>query len=506
MSVKVRAIDSTVATATAIKHRGLVRSRVIASSHPEIPTIERNGNSNHSPAAYSAKAAASLARLNLPLPKSQTRKPTITTLRNGLTIVTEVDPHASVCALEILCKVGLNDETSENNGIHHLVEHMFYQGTRNKSALEVARQLDVLTGNNSNSYSDMEFSNIHGLALNNAGTNSHGALPQLINLTLNMIFYPSVSNLRKEKEAIKQEMLKYKDQCESYITDLLFRVVWREHPFGRLIVGKEEIIDAIQRPQVVNFIRRHYTPERLIISLVGNFDSETVIRQIKSFQFPKTNGKAEKTLPRLEYTPGICIKNRPINQTYMIFATPGVSVDDKDRYTFDVIEAALCQGSSSRLFQQIREERGFAYDVSLIDERNKLGGVFGIYTEIKSKDVDAVLEIIISQLMDIKANGLASKELKDTKKSLINALLIQRESTEHRALSNGKDAYYYGNAISLKERIEGIAAVTNKDIKDLAGKLFDPDLFSVIIVGPPQVRPVESCRTHIQDLIARCAG
>jgi predicted Zn-dependent peptidase len=406
-------------------------------------------------------------------------------LDNGITIISEKIPGALACSLSIWINAGSVHEDLNNNGISHFIEHVVFKGSKSRTALDLAEESENV-GANLNAFTDRENTCFHTMVLS-----EYALIP--LELFLDMLFNTRLDNddFELERHVILEEIKMYKDTPEDLAQDKLYEIFWKDHPMGRPITGIAETITNLKREDVFNYLNKLYTPDNIVISLAGEYDLDKVIKKTEEMTKGLKRKLEKKDVLPLQITPSIFIEDKDIEQAYLSFATKGTSIYEEDRYTLAVIDTALGNGSSSRLFQEIREKRGLAYTISSYYHTNKLGGLFGIYAATTGNDSQKVLDLVLKELNSIKKHGLKKDELERSKMQLRTSLLIELESSKVRAFRNALYELYYKRFLSVEEINNSIQSITNENIIKLSEDIFDPKYFTLVVVGPKRNLPKE---------------
>lgn len=404
-------------------------------------------------------------------------------LDNGLRIIAEEVPGTFSCALSIWIDAGSIDEEVSNNGVSHFIEHIVFKGTKTRTALGIAEQSEDV-GANLNAFTDREHTCFHTRVLSEY-------VNVAMELFLDMLFNPKLdkNDLELERQVILEEIKMYLDTPEDLVQDLLYEIIWKGHPIGRPITGTTDSITKLKKDAITKHLNNLYTTDNIVISLAGKFNLDEVIKQAEKLTSHVKNKKDKKDLPPLVITPDIFIEDKDTELSHLSFATQGVSVYAEDRYTLAVIDAALGGGMSSRLYQEIRENRGLVYAISSYYNTNKLGGLFGVYAGAADKDASQVLDLILKELKGVKKNGLKPDELSRAKMQLKSGLLLELESTKVRSFRNALYDLYYNRFISPDEINQSVESITNDRIIKLANEIFDSKYFTLTVVGPRDALP-----------------
>ena len=413
----------------------------------------------------------------------QYKHPKKIVLDNGLRIIAEEVPGALSSSLSIWIDAGSADEEVSNSGVSHFIEHIVFKGTKTRSALDIAEQSENV-GANLNAFTDREHTCFHTKVLS-----EHTSIP--LKLFLDMILNPKLdkNDMELERQVILEEVKMYMDTPEDLVQDLLYEVIWKGHPIGRPITGTTESISSLNKRLIKKYLNELYTPDNIVISVSGKFDLDKIVKQAKKLTKNIKSKKVKKSLPPLTITPDIFIEDKDTELSHISFATKGLSVYEEERYTLAAIDAALGGGTSSRLYQEIREKRGLAYVVSSYYNTNKLGGLFGIYAGTTAKDTSRVVDLILKELKKVKKHGLKHDEIKRAKMQLKTSLILELESIKVRSFRNALYDLYYNRFISPDEINKSVQAITNEKVIKLAREIFDPKYFTLTIVGPRDSMP-----------------
>ena len=415
----------------------------------------------------------------------QFKLPEKVVLDNGITIISERIPGALACSLSIWINAGSVHEELNNNGISHFIEHIVFKGSKTRTALDFAEESENI-GASLNAFTDRENTCFHTMVLS-----EYAHIP--LELFLDMLFNTKLDkdDFELERQVILEEIKMYKDTPEDLAQDKLYEIFWKNHPMGRPITGTAETITNLKRDDVSDFLKKFYTPDNIVISLAGEFDLYKIIKKTEELTKGIKRKLEKKDVFPLKITPDVLIEDKEIEQAYLSFATKGSSIYEEDRYTLAVIDMALGSGSSSRLFQEIREKRGLAYTISSYYHTNRLGGLFGIYAATTGKDSQKVMDLILKELHSIKKHGLKKDELERSKMQLRTSLLIELESSKVRAFRNALYELYYNRFLSIDEINNSIQSITNENIIKLSEDIFDPKYFTLVVVGPKRNLPKE---------------
>lgn len=398
-------------------------------------------------------------------------------LKNGITVIMEQIPYVKSASIGVWIKVGSAYESKSNNGISHVIEHMVFKGTSNRSSKEIADAI-ASVGGNLDAFTSKDCTCFYARTLQ-----EH--LYTAIDIISDMIQRPLVNanDLKKELGVISDEIDMYEDSPEDVVHEHLQREVWKDHPLGYIISGEKDVVSLFSREQVLEFMKDHYVAENIYISLAGSFEEEEMLEYLNKEFGDIKKGGAQMPLSTPEYVSCFYLKEKEIEQSHVILAYESIPVMHKDRYILTVINSIIGGNVNSRLFQAVREDLGLAYAIYSYGSSFEKAGLFQIYAATGSEQIPEVIEAVLNTIDDMKANAITEKELAITKELIKTELIIGSESTQSRMNNNAKSVMNQGTVISLDTIISQINGVSLDDIKRFMNLYFDHQRASVSIVG-----------------------
>lgn len=392
---------------------------------------------------------------------------------------------------------GSRYEIQKYQGISHLIEHMLFKGTnKRKSTLEISQVIEGI-GGEINASTSKEITHIYAKVPQKQFKTAFDVLADII---LNSVMRED--DLRKEKNVIIEEIKKYEDIPEELVEILLDRIMWKNHPLGRSVLGDEKSVSNIQRENLLSYKNRFYCPNNLVISVAGNIKIAEVILQIEKYFKRTEKGEIEKYLPVKDNqkTTQIGIKFKKSKQTHLSFGFPGISRLDSDKYSLDLLDIILGSGLSSRLFQKIRVEKSLAYDIHSFVQYFNDTGSFNIYAGISSNKIKETIQTILEELNKIEEDVLKEDELRKAKEMYKGVLSLNLESTLSNAFWLGNRMLLYGRPSTFDEIKGKIEEVKVKDIQRMAQNIFTKDKINLSIVGPFKEKDREEYSSLLQEL------
>lgn len=398
-------------------------------------------------------------------------------LTNGIPVVMEQMDYLSTVSFGVWVRVGSAFETVENNGMSHMLEHMFFKGTEKRSARQLADEMAVI-GGNLNACTCKEYTSFYVTTLA-----EH--MPQAAELIGDMLQHAKFDeeDFEREKRVVLEEIMMYADSPEDMVHEMLQKTVWQDHPLGYLISGEAEVVNAFDREALVSFYRKHYVAENMLISVAGKFDEAELLDICQSCFGDVRRGSNRVYLSTPEYHRSFYQDEKDIEQVHLNLGFPGTSVNSELKYALAVAGAVLGGSENSRLFQRIREEMGLTYSIFSYESPYLRTGLSHIDVVLNPLNLELVFDGILDVLQDYRKNGMTEDELVRTKAQLKAELMIGSESTRNRMESNGKAMMYRGEPVPLTETIRRISAVTGEDVIHSVREYYDPERMSISLVG-----------------------
>ncbi|NHM29844.1 M16 family metallopeptidase [Neobacillus terrae] len=403
------------------------------------------------------------------------------TCQNGVRIVLENIPTVRSVAIGVWIGTGSRNESPENNGISHFLEHMFFKGTKTKSAREIAESFDSI-GGQVNAFTSKEYTCYYAKVLD---THAQFALDVLSDMFFNSTFVDE--ELKKEKNVVFEEIKMYEDTPDDLVHDLLGKAVYGSHPLGYPILGTEETLETFTGEKLQQYIHERYTPDDVVISIAGNV-SETFINEVEKYFGSYEGGKGERGETKPEFHANRIARKKETEQAHLCIGFEGLQVGHKDIYSLITLNNILGGSMSSRLFQDVREQKGLAYSVFSYHSAYQDSGIVTVYGGTGAKQLDTLFETVQETLDKLKKDGITSKELNNSKEQLKGSLMLSLESTNSRMSRNGKNELLLKRHRSLDEITEQIDEVTEISVNDLANTIFT-DHYSVSVIGPEGEMP-----------------
>ncbi len=401
-----------------------------------------------------------------------------TTLKNGIRILTKKMPHVRSVSMGVWVNVGARDETSLESGLSHFIEHMIFKGTTRRTAFQIAREFDAI-GGHTNAFTAMENTCYHARVVD---THLDTMVDILSDIFLNTV--KEEKEVENERPVIFQEIGMVEDSPEEYIHVLSGNTFWGDHPLGRSILGTRENVISFDAKAIKSFFCRFYQPDSIVISVAGNVDHDRFADLAGSvFESVRPgNGVPGRTSPHPASL--VAVHRRELEQAHICIETGGLSITDPRRYAFSLMNTILGGNMSSRLFQEIREQRGLAYSVYSFASSYVDTGLFGVYAGVDPKKTRETVELILNEMQRLKKTLVDPAELRDAKECTKGCLMLASESTDNQMIRLAQSEMHFGRYIPLDDVVQKIEAVTEDDILELSQTLFQQDQLALTLLGP----------------------
>ncbi len=378
----------------------------------------------------------------------------------------------------IWVNTGSRDEQPQENGISHFIEHLLFKGTERRTAFDIAKEIDSV-GGTLNAFTGREYTCFYAKVIDKN-------LPLAIDLLSDIFLHSLIDgkDVEKERMVILQEIKMVEDTPDDYIHDLFNRMCWGDHPLGFPICGTSELVQSFTRDQIYQFFKETYQPNRIIICAAGNLHHQEVVESIGGIfgQIPKSDKVKARVRPDSISTTNIW--KRELEQVHFCLGTKGLQYNHSLRFASYVLNTILGGGMSSRLFQEIRENRGLAYSVysylpSYIDT-----GLVVVYAGTNEKSFEEVIGLILKEFNHLKTEPFKNGELKIAKEQLKGNLLLSLESSDSLMARLAKNEIYFESYLPVETVIRGIDEVEDEVVRSLGKDIFDERFFCLTVLGP----------------------
>jgi predicted Zn-dependent peptidase len=403
-------------------------------------------------------------------------------LDSGERLITERVPSVRSVSLGFWIAAGSRDEPEGKAGVTHFIEHLLFKGTRAYDAQRIAEVFDEM-GGELNAATSREHTVVYARV-----PDRH--LEDALDVMADMVFSPAFTDIDSEREVVLEEIAMVEDAPQDLVHDLLSAAVFADHPLGRPVIGRAEVISSISRRSIAAYHRRAYVAGNVVLAAAGNLEHDQLLRLLEQAAHQRVEPPARRTRVRSplvrEPAPGIRFLEKDTEQFHVCIGAPGISRSDRRRFAASLLDAILGGSASSRLFQEIREKRGMAYTVYSFGSQYTDTGLVGIYVGTREENLDACLQIVAEQIAEIAAGNLRERELQRAKENLKGRIALSMESTSNRMSRLGRSLITDTELLSLDRVIAEIDAVEPLMLAELAGVLLDPDRLSAAGIGPSE--------------------
>lgn len=389
----------------------------------------------------------------------------ITTLSNGLRIITQERPQLETVSLGIWVKTGSAYENKSNNGISHFLEHMSFKGTSKRTSLQISEEIEDV-GGHSNAYTSREFTAYYAKMMKE---DAELAVDVLTDSIKNSIF--PEDELIKERDVVIQEIKQTIDTPDDIVFDYFQETAFPDQALGRSILGPEKIVKSFNRESLQKYISTNYAAENMVLSAVGNIKHDKFVDMVKS-RMSDFREKTDFSVEQQKYVGGFFKEKRPIEQSHVVLGFSSFPYKSKEYYDVAILSTILGGGMSSRLFQEIREKRGLVYSVYSYTSAHSNAGLFGIYAGTGSKDLPVLMPVLVDEIKKISNDLVTDKEFERAKVQLKSSIKMGLESSSSTAEVLARQNLIYGRSLSVDEIVAKIDASTKESIRDVAGKIF----------------------------------
>lgn len=397
------------------------------------------------------------------------------TLRNGVRVVAERIDHVRSAAIGVWIGNGSRFESAEQNGISHFIEHMIFKGTEKRTARHIASMMDAM-GGQSNAFTTKDCTCYYMKVLD---THLHTAAELLADMFLCSSF--ADEDIELERGVVLEEIDMYEDTPEDVATEKLFEACYEGTALGRPILGTEETLARMDSKALHDYVRKNYHPEDTVVAISGSF-SDADLDYICEL-FGEMQGSGRNQIEPAHYQPRVVIRPKEIEQNHLCLGFPGLPLLDDKRYAYQLMNAIIGGGMSSRLFQTVRERNGMCYSIYSFPSSHVDTGMFSIYVGLGQEDEAKAAKLICNVLRDFCAEGPTREELSRCREQLKSNLLMGLESTNARMHHLGRYELFTDHVVSSDELVAAYDAVTADQVRALANEVFRFDQASICAVG-----------------------
>ncbi|WP_419742724.1 M16 family metallopeptidase [Paraclostridium dentum] len=400
------------------------------------------------------------------------------TLSNGLTIIGEEIPYLKSITLGVWVNAGSRIENEELGGISHFIEHMLFKGTKNRTSKEIASTIDNL-GGQINAFTSKECTCYYVKLLDE---HIDIGIDILSDMFLNPLF--DEKDIDKERQVIIEELKMYEDSPEDLVYDLLMEGIYKTDALGMNIIGTEESLYNINRNTIKDYFNKYYVASNSVISISGNFKFEEMVKLIESKFKDLAMGNVDIKITEPEFHPCFIARNKDTEQVNLAISLKAIPLECReDAYALSIINNIFGGSISSRLFQNIRENKGLVYSIYSAPSLYRKSGELGIYASMSNENLKKVYNLVLEEIDNLRQNHLTDKEIKESKEQLKGSYILGLESTSSRMMSIGKAMVLTKKVKNPNDIIESINNIDKARIDLIIDKVFNRENIGVCIVG-----------------------
>lgn len=400
----------------------------------------------------------------------------VSRLSNGLTVATDSIPHIESVAMGIWIKSGSRDETPDQHGMAHLLEHMAFKGTGRRNAWTIASEIENV-GGEINASTSVETTAFYARILKN---DFPLAIDILADILTDSRFDPA--ELEREQHVILQEIGAAHDTPDDVVFDRFNETAFRQQALGRSVLGTPETVCSFTSPQLRDYLQSHYGADRMVVAAAGGIGHDEFVREVEN-RLGAFRPKAVCPMPdHAHYVGGDYREERDLMDTQILLGFEGRAYHARDFYASQVLSMILGGGMSSRLFQEVREKRGLCYSVYAFHWGFSDTGVFGIHAATGKEDIPVLVPVLLKEL-ERAGEAITQEELDRARAQYRAALVMSLESPASRASQIARQMLLYGRPIPMEELMDRLSGLTVERLTDLSARLFSSTP-TVTAVGP----------------------
>jgi predicted Zn-dependent peptidase len=405
---------------------------------------------------------------------------TISKLPCGVRVATAEMPQMESVTIGLWVGIGGRYEPKRTSGISHFIEHLLFKGTKRRSAKQISQTVEGI-GGYLNAFTGEETTCYYAKA-------SHRYLDTLLDVLGDMYLHAkfAATDIDKERQVIKEELLMYRDQPDHYVHELLTEVLWPNQPLGRSLTGTPESLDAIVRPTLLDFKRGNYIAANTVVAVAGHCRHHDIVARVEHMLPLGRNGRTPHFEPAHDgqRAPRLRFLSKNVEQTHLAIGVRGYSRKDSRRFPMKLLSVLLGENMSSRLFQTIREQHGLAYSIQSSTSYFADTGAFVISAGLDTKRLPKALRLVLRELKRIAKRPPSTDELRRAKDYSIGQMRLGLESTSNQMMWMGEHLLAYGFIHTPEEIERKIEGVTSEQIQSVAGEMFRDNRLNVAVITP----------------------
>jgi predicted Zn-dependent peptidase len=396
---------------------------------------------------------------------------------DGLRVITEAMPAVRSVALGLWVRAGSRDERHDQAGLSHFLEHLLFKGTERHSAIEISELFDGM-GAAANAATSKESTHLHARFLDEHTGEAFDLMSQ-------MLLSPSLpgDEIEPERDVVLEEIAMYEDEPQERVHDVLAEAVYGDHPLGRRVLGRADVIAGIPRDRIAEYHDERYTAPNLIVAAAGHVEHDAIVELAQAHLSPSAGKPNDIEGETAEGAPRLLFNAKETEQYHICFGAPGIARADERRFALGVLDTIFGGSTSSRLFKEIREKRGLAYAVGSYTDPYIDRGMVAMYVGTREDNVTEACEIIGRELGRLRDEGVDADELARAKEHAKGRMVLALESSGARMSRIARGLMYGIPLLEIDEMLARIDAVTSEDLDALTAELYDPSAFSAACIG-----------------------
>jgi predicted Zn-dependent peptidase len=400
----------------------------------------------------------------------------LTTLESGVRVATEHMPSVRSIALGFWVRTGSRDESVEQAGISHFLEHLLFKGTDRFSSLEIDEHFDAM-GAEVNAGTGKETTSVHSRFLDRH-------LERAFDVLQDMVLRPAYPDIDAERQVVIEEIAMYEDEPQDKVHDVLATAVFGDHPLGRPVIGRAEVVSSVPVPDIAAYHDARYLPSNIVVAAAGNLDHERVVELVAGAVDGHEAAPAQVPSDAPQGGgPTLRFHRKETEQYHLCLGARGIRRADERRFTLRVLDTLLGGSTSSRLFQEVREKRGLAYSVYSYASQYADSGQVAVYVGTRPDNVREAMDVIGTELRRLQEDGVTEEELERARENVKGRTVLSMESTLTRMNRLGSSVLMDVPLLTVDEVLAELDAVTLEGVSELAHELLRPELMSAAGVG-----------------------
>ena len=404
-----------------------------------------------------------------------TEQAQVTTLESGARVVTEAMPSVRSIALGFWVRAGSRDEDNAQAGISHFLEHLLFKGTDRFSSREIDEAFDAM-GAEVNAGTGKETTSVYSRFLDNH-------LERAFDVLQDMVLRPAYPDIDSERQVVIEEIAMYEDEPQDKVHDVLAGAIFGDHPLGRPIIGRAEVVSSVPVPEIASWHDGRYTPGNMVLAAAGNLEHERIV-ELAERAFGGTAGSpGDGSAPPRVNGQALRFHAKETEQYHLCLGAPGIPRGDERRFALRVLDTILGGSTSSRLFQEVRERRGLAYSVYSYASQYADSGQVALYVGTRPDNVGEALDVIGTELGRLHDEGVSEEELERARDNVKGRTVLSMESTLTRMNRLGSSLLMGVPLLTVDEVLAAFDAVTLDDVNAIARDFWQPERMAAAGVG-----------------------